>query len=137
MESMNDELYKALIKRLALVEEAIEAHDDMHAGEIQAIAIIGKRTKPTVGADASDLVIYGPHGRIRPLPSGVTHDDLGKAGEVAVIEQAEDATAKAARLNRQNAILELRKLRAARLAKAEKGKAALAKLDEIMGGSSK
>lgn len=108
------QLIQALAKRVNLLEDALEAHDDILSGLIPAVVVIAKRTKATVGCDAATLIIYGPGDRIRPLPASLTHIDLGR-DDVAAFETIETEENKATRLRLQNAILELRKLRAARL----------------------
>lgn len=112
-----EKLAVASSKRITLLEEVIESQDDIISGLVQAVCLLGKRTKPTVGCDAGDFVLYGPHSRIRPLPSGITHEDLSKQAEIEVFQRVETEEYRAKRLKLQTAILQLRSLRAARLAK--------------------
>ena len=115
LESLRASL-KGLSKRVSLLEDATAAHDDLLSGLTKAVVLLGKRTKPQVGADVGDFVLFGPQSRLRPMPSGISNDDFCEATRDAITlaESIEDEEARNLRLRRQNAILEIRRLAADR-----------------------
>lgn len=117
-----------LQKRVGLLEDVAEAQNDLLCGIVAALSVIGKRTVNAFGSDAFDLCMFGPQNRLRPLPAGITHEDLGRGERAAAFEKEEKEDERFARLCLQNAVLDLRSRRAARAAAKEARDEKLSKL---------